>query len=170
QTNGWFADESPERPYVEDPSHLWTGDGSGGFTDLATDGGVADTEQGRGVVCDDFDGDGDVDALLTAFERQQQQFLWINQGSTNNYLKVRLAGAGTNTDAVGSRVSVTADGVTQYRDVGINSGFISHSSTELHFGLGEATSITQVGVTWPDGTRTMLTSADVNSTLVIQQP
>ena len=57
--------------------------------------GMTDTEQGRGVVCADFDDDGDVDIFMTNRGLENSGAFWLNddQESDNRSLSVRLVGA-----------------------------------------------------------------------------
>jgi hypothetical protein len=57
------------------------------------------------------------------------------------------------TRALGAVVEVSAGGRTQIAQVGADGSYLSQHSTDLHFGLGEATSADVVEITWPDGTR-----------------
>ena len=44
-----------------------------------------------------------------------------------------------------------AGGRTQVRQVDAAGGYLAQSSRTLHFGLGDATTIDEVEVRWPDG-------------------
>ncbi|MDP7112587.1 MAG: ASPIC/UnbV domain-containing protein, partial [Myxococcota bacterium] len=72
-------------------------------------------------------------------------------GDGGNWLQLRLEGAdGTNRMAVGARVQVTADELTQTREVdGGHGRFAMQRDRVLHLGLGEACQA-QVTVRWPD--------------------
>ncbi|GGY52044.1 CRTAC1 family protein [Parvularcula lutaonensis] len=171
QTNGWFANDPPgASDYQTDPSHLWMNSGGRGFSDLAGASNMLDRKQGRAVVCDDFTGDGAVDALLLTYDQQQQQYLWVNQQTDHNFLKVRLEGLPPNTQGIGARVAVSAGGATQYGLVTINSGFTAHGSTEQLFGLGDADTVSGVEVIWPDGLTSIIANPAANSTLTIRHP
>ncbi|MEM7766782.1 MAG: CRTAC1 family protein [Pseudomonadota bacterium] len=171
QTNGWFAGEDPSvSEYVEDASHLWMAQAGGGFADGAEAAGMVDQLQGRGVVCDDFDGDLDVDVLLVTIEAGQAALLWINQVADANMLALDVLDAGGGGAAVGARVQVSVGGVTQTRWVAVNSNFISHNSARLYLGLGAATVADRVDVTWPDGRTRVLTDVAAGQRLVITPP
>lgn len=170
QTNGWnVGRENEGAAYALDESRLWMSDGTGQYVDMAVDFGMQDQEQGRGVICDDFDGDGDVDAMLISLDAQQAAMLWENQLDSPNTLIVTLEGSGANTQAIGSRIDVTVGGVQQTRWVTINSNFISHNSTQQVFGLGTQTSIDRVLITWPDGTTTEPQNVSPGDRLTVSQ-
>ena len=67
-----------------DPNQLWLNQGGGKFTDDALLRGVALNYEGReeasmGIVCDDLDGDGDLDVFLTHL-RGESNTLYANDG------------------------------------------------------------------------------------------
>ena len=63
-TNGW--ESNPIDDFASDRSRLFIAEASGlQFQDEAAARGMTDIEQGRGVVCADFDEDGDVDIFMT---------------------------------------------------------------------------------------------------------
>ena len=171
QTNGWDVGMDPNNsPYADDTSRLWMSNPDGSFEDMANTSNMLDTEQGRGVICDDFDADGDVDVLLLTLDDQQAAMLWTNELSGVNALSVLLEGRAPNTFGVGALVSITISGVTQTRLVGVNSNFISHNSTVQYFGLGDAAEVDALRVVWPDGATTDMTNIAANQYLTIQHP
>ena len=170
QTNGWEAGKDPSASnYVNDITRLWMNAGNGTFADAADGSSIAETDQGRGVVCDDFDGDGDIDALLLTAEPTDAVYYWENQLSGANSIKVRLRGRAPNTFAVGAIVQLTISDTTQTRMVSVNSNFTSHNSTDQIFGMGPNT---QGGlrVIWPDGSETIEANVSAGQTIDITQP
>ena len=170
QTNGWEAGKDPSASqYVDDTSRLWMSQGDGTFADTADASNILDTDQGRGVVCDDFDSDGDVDVLLLTAEPTNAAIYWRNDLADANIVKVRLRGRAPNTFAIGAIVELTIDDTVQRRMVAVNSNFTSHNSTEQMFGLGPHSSA-GLRIIWPDGAETIRASVAAGETLVIDQP
>lgn len=170
QTNGWEAGKDPSASnYVNDVTRLWMNGGDGTFTDAAETSSIAETDQGRGIVCDDFDNDGDVDVLLLTAEASGAAYFWENQMSGANAIKVRLRGKAPNTFAVGAIVVLSVSDTRQTRMVAANSNFTSHNSTDQIFGLGPNTS-GDLRIIWPDGTETIRPDIAAGETLVIEQP
>ncbi|MEL6371032.1 MAG: CRTAC1 family protein [Pseudomonadota bacterium] len=170
QTNGWEAGKDPSASsYVNDTSRLWMNNGDGTFTDQAATSTMVDTDQGRGIICDDFDNDGDVDVLLLTAESENAAIFWENQLTGDNYVQVRLRGIAPNTFAIGARVELTIADTVQTRQVAINSNFTSHNSTVQTFGMGDQTSA-GLRVVWPDGAETIRASISANQRLVIDHP
>jgi enediyne biosynthesis protein E4 len=67
----------------------------------------------------------------------------------NHCLKLKLIGTGSNRTALGARVTVTAAGRSQVREVLSQSSFYSQNDLRLHFGLGAATEAETVEIRWP---------------------
>ena len=59
----------------------------------------------RGVVCAEFDNDGDTDNLLIA----DRSILWRNSESDNEYVKVRLIKRATNTETTEASILLTSE-------------------------------------------------------------
>jgi hypothetical protein len=60
--------------------------------------------------------------------------------------------------------------VTQRRDLSIGNSYISQNPLEQHFGLGSATQVDQLIVTWPDGQQTDLGIVQANQRIVVDHP
>jgi hypothetical protein len=151
-TNGW--ESNPIDDFEHDRSRLFIARAGGlRFVDEGPSRGMTDVEQGRGVVCADFDGDGDVDIFMTNRGLANSGALWRNEDpdNDNGSLVVRLAGAAPNTEAIGARVRVTVDGVVQMREVAAGSNFTSQNPAVQVFGLGAAAAADTVEIEWPDG-------------------
>jgi hypothetical protein len=130
---------------------------AGTYTDEAQSMGLAVTTSGRGVVCADFDHDGDVDLLELTDARPISPRLWENRTAAQgrHFLRVRLQGAPPNTQAAHARIYARIGGITQMREIQIGSNFTSQNPTVQIFGLGDATGVDSLVVEWPafdDGT------------------
>ena len=64
---------------------------------------------------------------------------------------LRLVGVTSNRDALGARVTVTAGGRTQVREVKSGSSYLGQSDLRVHVGLGDARSVDRVEIRWPGG-------------------
>ncbi len=167
-TNGWQFDHIGD--FTSDTSRAFMSNGDGTFTNKALDLGIADKDQGRGVVCADFDRDGDVDIFLWANEGNNAAALYRNDSIGNNYLVVKLRGAAPNTAAAGARINATVGGSTMMREVTLGSNFISQNPTEQYFGIGNAAQIDKLLIRWPDGSTTDLGVVPANQRIVVDQP
>jgi hypothetical protein len=150
-TNGWDS-LNPIDDFEHDRSRLFIAQPNGNFVDEAGTRGMTDIEQGRAVVCADFDNDGDVDIFMTNRGLQNSGALWRNNGSgSNRSLSVRLVGASPNTEAAGARIRVTAGGLTQMREISLGGNFTSQNPAMQVIGLGSAAAADTVQIEWPDG-------------------
>ena len=131
QTNGW-QDHEEFGGFTSDTTRAFVSNGDGTFQDEAATLGLADDEQGRGVVCADFDNDGDTDILLLHMDGSNATTLWMND-SDNNYLSVTLQGASANTQAIGARITASIAGSDHLREVTLGSNFASHNPTTQIF-------------------------------------
>ena len=167
-TNGW-TEWDQFGGFSTDKSRAFVSDGDGDFSESAEALGLDDAEQGRGIVCADFDNDGDTDILLLHMHADNAATLWMNE-ATNNWLSVRLRGAAPNTQAVGARIVATIAGEDHLREVTLGSNFASHNPTVQLFGLGSISQVDSLTVEWPDGERTVMQALVANRELVIDHP
>ncbi len=166
QVNGFSAAEAAQ--FHEDPARLFLANGDGAFTEQALARGIADTGGGRGVVCFDYDRDGDVDVFIA--NNQGPSRLYRNDGgNSGHYLGIVLKGAPPNTQAIGARILVRAGGTTQLRELRAGSNFASQDPAEAHFGLGRHRTAA-VTVLWPDGSKTTLKRRRADQVLEIVHP
>jgi hypothetical protein len=106
---------------------------------------------GRGAAYADVDGDGDLDLALTRIGGSPL-LLRNDQATGHHWLRARLVGEAPNRDGVGARVRLTAGDRVQTRDVQPARSYLSAVELPVTFGLGSATKVDRVEVTWPDGT------------------
>lgn len=172
-TNGWTQPDNLG-DFTEDRNRAFISNGAGTFEENAADLGLDDTREGRGVVCADFDGDGDVDIFQQHREMLVSATMWRNESVGNNYLSVKLNGLPPNTEAAGARIFVTVtDGavtVTQMREITIGNNFLSQNPTIQVFGLGSASQADEVRVEWYDGLETMESAVAAGQTRTIDHP
>ena len=133
---------------------------------------VMGTASSRSSVALDVDGDGDLD-LVTNEWNDAPQVLISNLAERGNlrFLSIRLVGTTSNRDGLGATVRVHSGGRVQSRFHDGKSGYLAQSSLPLYFGLGSATTVDKVEVTWPSGRRQERTGPlPINSSLVLEEP
>ncbi|HUU85100.1 MAG TPA: FG-GAP-like repeat-containing protein [Phycisphaerae bacterium] len=133
-----------------EPSRVWHNEGNEVFTEVATDLGLADTGDGRGLAIADFDNDGDLDVYI-ANQGQDSSFYRNDLGNGNNWLQVELTGTNCNRDAIGTRVTVVCGGLSQIRELDGGNGDHSQCPYRMHFGLAGHDKIDRLEIRWPTG-------------------
>lgn len=168
--NGMPFVQPPAEDFREDRSRLFWNRGAGVF-DRAEAGLAAEDRQGRGVVCFDADGDGDLDIFSANILGESTLFL--NQSSTattGDWLQIELRGEADNPSAVGAVIRVTHGEQTQTRQVTVGSNYQSQNPLGQHFGLGAlepGARIDRVEVRWPHGGTTVREAVPPNQRLVL---
>jgi hypothetical protein len=168
-TNGW-SDTDGIQDFSVDTSRAFVLNDLGQYENKAAELGLDDIEQGRGVVCADFDNDGDVDILQLSFSVNAAAKLWRNETAGNNFLRVKLKGAAPNTEAAGARITTTVNGDSQTREISIASNFVSQNPTVQTIGLGSAAQVDEMAIQWPDGRQTVVTNITANQLVTVDHP
>ncbi len=145
---------------------LMLGDGTGAFNRLPLG---SDAAPSNSSSCGDVNGDGYVDVVVS---REGEPNILLLNGlgtySNNNWLQVCLTGVEDNQNGIGSRVELTANGVTQTRLILAGSGYLSMNTLSADFGVGTATMVDLV-ITWPNGTVQTVSGTGVNHILNVVQ-
>lgn len=149
--NGHVNDLGPHVPYAM-PAQLLLGQ-EGRVIDVSRDAGPPwqVLRLGRGLAVGDLDNDGRLDVAIVSEGAPLAYF--HNRGPAGHFITFKLEGSapGSNRDAIGARVKLTASGHDQiaYRVGG--GSFLSASDDRIHFGLGEKAAVDAVEVRWPSG-------------------
>jgi len=162
--NGYPIDD-PE--FVSDPALLFISGGDGTFTESAREIGARYLDQGRGIVCFDYDRDGDIDIFVAPANGSSA--LYRNDGGNKlNYLAVKLHGPEGNSEGIGARVYATVGGMTQMRELRAGSNFVSQDPAEAHFGLGDAATVDVLRVRWLDGATSEFYEVAANQRMTVE--
>ena len=131
------------------PRLLYWNRGDGQFFDLSSEAGpgIVEPHSSRGLATGDLDNDGNEEIVVV--NMGEGPSLLRNTGPRlGNSLLLRAVTSGR--DAIGARITVTANGRKQIDEVRSGGSFISQNDFRLHFGLGKATAA-DVSVRWQDG-------------------
>ena len=125
-----------------------------GFEEVGRAWGVApEPDVSHGAALADFDGDGDLDAVVN---RLGSPALVLRNDAASPRLAVRLRGEAPNTAGVGAAVWLEVPGLPrQTKEVAAGGGYLSGSEELVSFAMGDAAEGT-LGVEWRDGGRSVV--------------
>jgi len=122
----------------------------------------------RSAVIVDLDGDGDLDIVTNEFNAAPMVLISnLAEKRKIQYLTVKLIGTSSNRSGLGAVVRVTAGGRTYTKANDGKSGYLSQSLYPLYFGLGDASTVERVEVSWPSG-KTQIESGPIGANSLIQ--
>lgn len=133
--------------YSGDYPALFRNRGDFDFLDITAAAGLPPLRDTYQAAVADFNRNGHLD-LMTAGR------LYVNQGTSNRFLKVYLQGDGlqVNRSAIGAQARVYMGDNVLARQVEAGTGQGNQNDLALHFGLGEYEGPVTLVVNWPDGT------------------
>ncbi len=127
------------------------------FADVTTAGGFGHLQKGHGVAFGDIDADGDQDVYVVLGGSYQgdnfMNALYQNPGTDAHWITIKLVGNTCNKAAIGARMKTVVelpDGSEKafYQTVR-SGGSFGANTLQLEQGLGTATKIKRLEITWP---------------------
>jgi hypothetical protein len=132
--------------------------------------GLAGDSVSYGAALGDLDGDLDLDLVVNNFDGKPS--IYRNDLAGGNRLALRLKGQGGNSWGVGATVvaHLETEPALQTKTLALSRGFMSSNEPLLHFGLGEATALESLVITWPSGTRQEVGKLAAGNLHIITEP
>lgn len=140
---------TPGQHYRESPLLLHN-DGGARFTDVSALSGEPFQQKwaARNLAVGDINNDGKVDAAVGINDGTAH--VLMNQTPTaNHWISLNLVGIKSNRDGIGARIKIVTAAGEQYATVTTSSSYQSASDKRVHFGVGPATHIRQIEISWP---------------------
>src|SRR5437899_1450170 len=160
---------TPEIHYKQINS-LFHNEGNGKFVETTklAGSGFQTPHVGRGVAFADFENDGFVDVVV-ANNGDPPLLLHNSGGNGNHFLNFKLVGTKSNRDAMGGRIRIVVGGLSQIREVAGGGSYLSQSDLRANFGLGKATRVESVEITWPSGQRQVFHNVEADKFYLIEE-
>ena len=157
-------------PQVRIPNAAYRNQGDLTFADSAAAWGLDHEGFSNGAAYADLDRDGDLDLVINNINEPAS--VYENRADSlrdRRFLAIDLEGSGANPFGIGARVTLRHDGQTQIREHTLSRGYQSSVAPGLHFGVGTASTVDSLTVTWPDGRVQTLEDVDTNQRLTLRQ-
>ena len=91
-------------------------------------------------------------------------------GNHKSWIIFRLVGRGKNTDAIDTRIQLSANEFVQTGEVISGGRYLVSNDIRLHFGLGDADMLDKVTIRSPDGSMQTLNNIPARQILTLDQP
>ena len=148
------------------------------FTDAKAD--FLSSDHVYSISFADIDRDGDLDLFVSSYFRTidndgrmqmpsiSENHLFRNDSTGHHWTRLDLRPFRSNSSAIGARAAVTFN-PTLIREVRAGSGGGSMNELDLTIGVGAATQIAELKVSWPSGMTNVLTNVPVDETITIEE-
>ncbi|HJP60107.1 MAG TPA: VCBS repeat-containing protein [Gemmatimonadaceae bacterium] len=161
-----------ELPAYEFASFAFRSNGDLTFSDKTKSWGLEQPALSYGAAYADLNNDGRLDLVVSNINGPA--FVYENvlpRDEAHHYLEVQLDGEGprSRTAAIGAQIVVTAGGTRQYYYDSPFRGYMSSVDQRIHIGLGKATRVDTLEITWPDGTEQVLTNVRADQLLRVKK-
>jgi enediyne biosynthesis protein E4 len=122
----------------------------------------------RGAAFGDLNNDGRIDAVITVLNGPPE-ILMNHSINHNHWIILKLVGIADNADGLGTKVKITTSHGSQYNEATTAVGYNSSSDKRVHFGLGDASVIATIELSWPTGVHQVLTNVKVDQVLTVTE-
>lgn len=155
-----------------DGQQLFRNNGNGTFTRTTNN---FNTDNILSFATGDLNHDGKIDVYTSygniyTTPTTKDDILWMNStNNNNNFITFNLVGTASTLGGLGARATIYGPWGKQIREVRAGESYGTCNSYHLHFGLGTATSVDSVVVSWPNGTSQTIANPTINQFVTIKQ-
>ncbi len=163
------AMEIAHRPFPL-PNRVFRNQGNMAFEDVSSKAGTSFSIPAphRGAAFGDLNNDGKIDVVVTVLNGPPE--IWMNRSSNHNHwIILKLVGVKSNRDGLGTKVKITTSLGSQYNQATTALSYSSSSDKRVHFGLGSASVIESMELTWPSGIKQVLKNVKADQVLTVTE-
>lgn len=133
-------------------------------------GALMEPTSSRGCAFGDFDNDGDVDVVINPVNDSPVLMrLDTPAESKNNWIAVKAVGTKSNRSGIGARIKCVTDEQMQINEVRSGGSYYSQNDLRVHFGVGKASKVKTIEVSWPSGKVDVLKDIAVNQVVTVKE-
>lgn len=151
--NGHLEDRRRFETPFRMPAQLFRNDGRGKFVAAVVendDAWLQEPRLGRSLATLDWNRDGQMDLTVTSLDSPVALLIGDTE-SVGSFTQIHLIGVESERDAIGTKVVIEAAGLRQVYQLTAGDGFQACNQRRIHAGLGEASIIDRLTVSWPSG-------------------
>lgn len=152
------------------PNYLFKNNGDLTFRKVSDDWGMDVYFNTCGAAYADLDNDGDLEIVINNIDSAAMVYKNMSREmQLGNYLSFRCKGNTANTYGLGATIKIRIGDSIQSFEINATRGLASSVAPYAHFGLGKATKVDEVTVTWPGGAVEVLKNVKVNQMITLDQ-
>jgi len=160
--------------HYNEPKTVYLNLRDGRFQDISKQLGEAilDPISARGCAFGDFDNDGDVDVVanpVNGFPQLLRLDTTDGKPSANHWIKVRTIGTKSNRSGIGARIHCVTGEHRQMDEVRSGGSYASQNDLRVHFGLGPATKVDRLEISWPSGQVDSMENVAADQVVYVQE-
>ncbi|WP_223551922.1 VCBS repeat-containing protein [Aestuariivivens sp. NBU2969] len=161
-TESYITDILSRMPTRKKENYFYVNNGDLTFKKLDIEQEVTNS---NGAAYADFNNDGAMDIVVN--NSSGISFIYQNNTTSNNYLKVKLKGSKQNLNAIGTRIELYSKSTQQIIENHFTRGFQSAMAGDVHFGVGQTQIIDSLKVIWNDNTSHVVKNIKPNQTITM---
>ena len=158
-----------EQPPILLSNYAFRNEGDLRFANMTQPWGLDGPNLSNGMAYGDLDLDGDLDLVINHINQKASVYKNTTEGAHQHFLKV-LPIRPSGSPALGAKAVVYQGGQVQYQELYPVQGYQSTQEAVFHFGLGAATQVDSLIITWPQGRPTTYRQLTADSLYVLTEP
>ncbi len=143
------------------PNKIYKNNGGEAFNDETATWGDGNATFSNGAAYGDLDNDGDLDLVVNNMNSKAS--ILENQLSTNNFIGITLKNTNNPSGVFNSKINIYTEGVVQEYEYYFSRGYLSSVDQRITAGIGEASAVDSIKISWLDGSTSMITNPEINT-------